>query len=503
MKKPLSSRFIAVLMILLTLCLTACAGCGSTPADNVGSEEAPLVDNTGRVLSDFVLDITLDTEQHRLAVTQSTGYTNNTQTELNEIYFNLIPNAFRADGGGIVFGSITIGESNVQPEQVKETVYKLTLPEPLPAAKRVDIDMVYTVNIPNIKNRFGYQKDSYNLGNFIVTPAVYDEDGWAVEPYIDIGDAFYTDIANYEVRLNVPDGYTVAATGKEVESGLYRAQSVRDFAFCAGGSYKTMEETLDGVAITVCYADDIDMTARRTMETAKRSLRLCGNAFGKYPYETLSIVMGGLTGGVNGMEYPTLVMISPEIPVEDYIDMGFNVSDSSVCDCLMLPTDKSICHEIAHQWFYGIVGNDQIAEPWLDEGMCRFSEYLYQEEYLRVPSPEFAAEYGVYPATDMLEYYYYANLNVSGSDTGYAPDTVSLEQSLYYWSDDPMGYSDVYYKGASLIYEMQQQLGKDSFDPALKEYVRAFAYDIVTKEDFVEFWSKRGDFSRLFDMYFD
>ena len=110
---------------------------------------------------------------------------------------------------------------------MKETVYKLALPSALADKAQVQIDMEYEVRIPNISNRFGYQETVFNLGNFIVTPVVYGADGWVVEPYIDIGDAFYTDVADYDVVIHVPGGYTVAATGEEVGNGLYRAENVR------------------------------------------------------------------------------------------------------------------------------------------------------------------------------------------------------------------------------------------------------------------------------------
>ena len=65
-----------------------------------------------------------------------------------------------------------------------------------------------------------------------------------------------------------------------------------------------------------------------------------------------------------------------------------------------------------------------------------------------------------------------------------------------------MGYSDIYDKGASLIYQMEKQMGGEAFDAALKAYVRQFAYSIVSTEDFKSFWNEREDFSNLFDLYF-
>lgn len=99
----------------------------------------------------------------------------------------------------------------------------------------------------------------------------------------------------------------MAATGRETTKGRYQAQQVRDFAFCASDGYTVQQETYNGVDVIVYYNGDIKKTAQRVMNTAKQSLDLYSDAFGQYPYDTLSLVLNGLTGGVNGMEYPTLV----------------------------------------------------------------------------------------------------------------------------------------------------------------------------------------------------
>ena len=168
-----------------------------------------------------------------------------------------------------------------------------------------------------IQNRFGYQENVYNVGNFIITPAVYDENGWAIEPYATLGDAFYTDIANYDVAIHAPEGYTVAATGDRQANGSFHAEKVRDFAFCASDGYDTLEDTVDGISVTVYYGDDMTKTAARMMETAKKALSLYSGMFGAYPYDTLSVVSSGLTGGVNGMEYPTLIMVGTFVTLDN------------------------------------------------------------------------------------------------------------------------------------------------------------------------------------------
>ena len=393
---------------------------------------------------------------------------------------------------------ILVSDETCNLNKVDGTVYSLSLSSPLAAGKSLDIKMHYTVDIPNIQNRFGYQENIYNLGNFIATPAVYENGAWVVEPYVDLGDAFYTEIADYKVAITVPEGFKVAATGVETD-GVYIADDVRDFAFCASDSFEVLCDEQDGIALSVYYSGELDKTAERTMDTAKKSLKLFNELFGKYPYETMNFVINGLTGGVNGMEYPALIMLSPSIPLEEYEKMGYT-QDSDEVQMMLEENDRATCHEIAHQWFYGIVGNDQIASPWLDEGMCRFSEYLYQKEYPPAVSAEDDYSLLENRFKDM-------HMMVSGEDSksgmSYAPDTTYLGESLYYWMEnDPMGYGEVYVKGASLLYQMKQQLGEDAFADALKEYVDTFAYSQVTAEEFESFWNEKQDFSELFKVYF-
>lgn len=85
----------------------------------------------------------------------------------------------------------------------------------------------------------------------------------------------------------------------------------------------------------------------------------------------------------------------------------------------------------------------------------------------------------------------------------YAPDKAYLDEPLYYWEqNDPMGYSEIYDKGASLIYEMEQQMGEETFVEALKEYIEEFSYSFVTTDSFKEFWNSKADFNELFELYF-
>ncbi len=456
-----------------------------------------IADTTGLDRSKFTLDVTLNTKKHKLVVTQTLDYCNNTGSELSEIYFNLIPNAFQDKGGRVKVQKFQMGKEDVDLKKVETTVYKAKLPSSLASGGRQTIYMEYEVYIPNIQNRFGYQKSVYNLGNFIITPAIYGVDGWKVQNYVDIGDCFNSDIADYEVAIHVPEGYTVAASGKTEDNATYVLENVRDFAFCVSKNYETMTKDCDGVQVSIYYEKGYDKTAKRILEAANNSFTLLNELLGRYPYEALTVVMNGLTGGVNGMEYPTLIMVAPIETIEDLKKDGV-AEDSPFRQETYNAIDMVTCHEIAHQWFYGIVGNDEVTEAWLDEGMCRFLEYKYHKAYLK-PLPE---DYGYDDSVESTLIYEDEFVTNAGKP-GYAEDGACLLRSLQEWyKKDPMGYSEIYIKGAALLYQMQKQMGEEAFAEALKEYVSHFAYRFVTTDSFKEFWTRKCDFTELFEQYF-
>lgn len=460
----------------------------STPSTSL----APIVDRLeGTALNEFDLDISLDTEKHQLTIQQSLTYHNHAKAALSEIYFNLVGDAFEKQGGGVEIQSAAADNAPVKLQKKEGTVYEMSLPTPLEPEETMEIGLKYTVDIPNIQNRFGYQEDVYNVGNFIITPAVYDADGWAIRPYVDLGDAFYTDIANYTVNIHVPEGYQVAATGTKGEDGAFHAQKVRDFAFCASSQFNVLTADVDGTHIMVYFDDNMAQTADSVLETTQKSLALFSRLFGEYPYETMTVVLSGMTNNVSGMEYPTLIMVGPEITIEDLEQEGFATEAEKNGYKAMI--DRAVVHEVAHQWFYGVVGNDQVNAPWLDEGMCRFAEYLYEKAYpLEEPLADFCM-----PAAEILasEHEYLSE--------GQGLVDVDLNQSLYDWEEkDPMGYSGIYSKGASLLYQMEKQMGEEEFQRALRAYVDEFAYEFVTPESFRQFWNEQEDFTGLFDLYF-
>ena len=508
MKKVIAAILTAVLLLFCTACQTEKAAkeggaavflpvesgqperlAEETPAP---SSDAIPFPQGGEPINRFDLQFTLDDASHTLVVQEKLKYYNGTGNGLTELYFNLYPNAFQTDGGGIELKTFEIEGEASELAQADGTVWKTELPEELPAGETVGIQMEYIVCIPNINNRFGYQDEVYNLGNCVITPAVYGENGWTVEPYVDLGDAFYTDIADYTAEIEVPDGYMIAAGGTETQPGIFEARNVRDFVFCAGKAYEQRSAEVQGTEIHVFCDKELPETGEFLLDAACKALTLYNELLGRYPYDTLTVVSSGLTGGVSGTEYPTLIMVAPEVPLEQF-EMGISGSDGPGREYYEAQLAVTVAHEVAYQWFYGIVGNDQIQDPWLDEGFCRFAEYFYEQEYLPEEIEGFYWKRERFKDTDVMQ---------RGGNENTISDQTKIGGSLYDWLNEPAEYSSgVYDTPAAMLYQMMLQMGGEQFLNALKEYVAVFAWDFVSPGDFRAFWNGKEDFSELFALY--
>jgi aminopeptidase N len=189
---------------------------------------------------------------------------------------------------------------------------------------------------------------------------VYENGNFVTDHYYAIGDPFYSEISNYEATLKTDTQGIIATSGVSSESpnGEMRfveinAERVRDFAVVIAKNGKILSETVGNTAVNYIFTEDSDCAA--SLRTAIGALKTFNECFGEYPYSSLNIVQTDLIYG--GMEYPNLV----------YIDSRLKVNVKNY----------TIVHEIAHQWWYGVVGNNSVACAWLDEGLTEFSTALY------------------------------------------------------------------------------------------------------------------------------
>jgi len=178
---------------------------------------------------------------------------------------------------------------------------------------------------------------------------------------------FYADFGTYDVTISVPVGFTIGATGSRLEDTtqgdrriVRHVQSdVHDFAFCAYDEFEELRLEQDGVDLRVLHPPGYDGSAREELAATAFGLRHYGNAYGRYPYPTLTLVHppeGAWEAG--GMEYPTLITTGGA-----WWRHGHHGATRAVT-----------IHELGHQYFYGLVATNEWKWPFLDEGITTFAE---------------------------------------------------------------------------------------------------------------------------------
>jgi aminopeptidase N len=224
---------------------------------------------------------------------------------------------------------------------------------------------------------------------------------------------------------------------------------VRDFLFSIG-QFTRWETEHDGITVVVWHARDagLEGAAQHTLAQMERSLATFSERFGPYPYRTLECVLVNDPQYVNfGAEYPQLFYV-------------FSTGEFDVA------TRYIVAHEVAHQWFYNLLGSDVVGAPWLDEAFAQYSPYLVEEAW---HGPGAAANY------------YAANVaDLSQRSTQY----VGLPVEWYGGWD---GYHRaVYGGGAHFLHMLRRELGDEAFFRGMQRFIERNTYRRVQRNDFLQ-----------------
>ena len=377
------------------------------------------------------------------------------------------------------------------------SVVWLKLKTPLAPGEKMTLSYDFSAKIPTVPDRYGVYKDVYNVTNFYPILAEYDENGWSHEGFIQCGECFYSEVSDYDVRLTVPEGFLVASTGTETKkesSGdvvtyTFTAPCVRDFVFSASNQFVHKEADYDGVHVNLFYpklieADEYwkdspfgnatDAAVETTLKAAEDSLAAFGEAFGRYPYEELDIIVSRIDAG--GMEYPNLIIITDQEwhPV-------VTMDPSSMEKPSFFTLETCVAHEIGHQWFMGIVGSNSGMEPWLDESITSYTEVVFEEYRSRDADTEntFSSFMRLSrELRDMRDVTQLQNIMQRGM--------VPFNQSYYEFNTDNDYISAIYQECQRALYQMEEILGRKEFHSIIREYVRRNAFTNSTSAKFFE-----------------
>jgi aminopeptidase N len=184
--------------------------------------------------------------------------------------------------------------------------------------------------------------------------------------------------------------------------------------------------------------------------------------FGAYPYSQLSVVKSNFLQG--GMEFPQIVLISDTIT---------NQNDE----------EYVIVHEIAHQWWYGVVGNDEYNHAWLDEGLAEYSTMLF---YRKNDDLGENFEDLINGATESYKLFEKVYSSIMGSVNG------AMDRPLNEFSTEPEYVQLTYTKGVLMFDAVRQSLGERKFFNALKQYYNNFSFKNATPQDLISIFAEYG-----------
>ena len=348
---------------------------------------------------------------------ETVAFTNISADPLPEVYLRLWGNAHGCQAVRVV-GGVTMPDC---------TVVKFVLARPLAPGKRASITFDVTLTAPDREDRFGRSGAYSFFGNALPVLAVRDGKGWHLEPDVGIGESFYTVAADFAVRLRHPRELVVPSTGL-TSDGLTIAKQVRDFAWAAGPFRTTEVRSPGGVTVRTWATPTVSADAVADARSdAVAAVDDFGGRFGAYPYGELDLVLNDRWTTFSGMEYPGFVLlISPRSPV---------------------------VHEVAHQWWYGIVGNNEYADPWLDEAFATYATDLFEDQHRPGCRP------GSLPA--------------------------AITGNMGYWGAHQASYGTyVYTYGACMLHDLERLIGSTAMAGLLTTYAKAHWHGVSTPADF-------------------
>ncbi|MEJ2487269.1 MAG: M1 family metallopeptidase [Anaerolineales bacterium] len=408
-------------------------------------------------------EIEIDPSYQLVRGNLQTYFVNNEDTPLSEIYFRLFPNY---NGGEYHLEDIKIGGEETTWELAsQDTALRIELLQPLEQGEELSVQLSFSLSIPvemgGNYDIFGYDKDILALDNLLPSIPVYDENGWHVDYPASNGDLPFLDSSFYHLIITAPEELVIVSSGMETVTNVNQetniqtveiiAGPIRDFYLSASPLYSVETIDFDDTAIN-CYAiPGYTTNQSRILEIAQNTLSLLSDHLGAYPYTEFDIVASPVS---SAMEYPGIIAVGLDTFIENSAS-----ANQTLADFLII----AIVHETAHQWFYNMVGSDQINQPWLDESFAQYLTHLYFQEIE-----------GSSSAFDIMIGKSWSRINREKIPIGMP--VLDYQRSNYF----PIIYS----RGMSFLLKLEDQLGEELFATVLKDYFQTYLWHIAGPDDF-------------------
>lgn len=415
----------------------------------------------------YTLYALLDYTGHQLGVDETVRYTNQTGVTLGELVMAVQPNL----RGGFSLENIMLDGNPLAYDLAGQrlTVY---LPQGLAPGTQLTVTMRFRIDIPaKIKEHpYGYDIDQVNLTDWYPFVVPYSS-GWVLHDPGALGEHLVYDAADFEVNVKTAQaGVVIAASGPadpqpNGEWTRYRLLGGRTFAISASDQFLVLDASSGAAQIRSYYYPGYEAQGAAILNAAVRSVGIYDAKFGPYPYDSLSVIQADLN---DGQEYDGMVFLATKF---------YNEYDGSARSNLVTIG----VHEIAHQWWFGLVGSDQAMEPWLDEALCVYSEAIFYKY--------------IYPNSS--DWWWNFRVNYFGP-SGY------VDTSIYEPPTFRAYVNAAYLNGANFLEALNYRMGDDAFYTFLQDYTSRYGRSRATTADFfaVARQHTTADISDLIAAYF-
>ena len=437
----------------------------------------------------YDMQATLDTASHQYHGVAKVTYKNNSPETLDKVFWHLFFNAFQP-GSMMDIRSRTIEDPDrrvgsrivelpedewgwIHMEQVKAfgqdaefeedgTVLVVNLPKALRPGKSVTFELAWTAQVPRQIRRSGWMNKEgveYSMTQWYPRLCEFDHHGWHSNPYI--GREFHGIWGDFEVTLDVPEGYVVAATGVKTSEksvggpkgtlrtqSTFKAEDVIDFAWAADPDFVTESVTVGNVDLTLVHQanPEIDSNWTALAGYAAKAMTFINEDIGPYAYPQYTVAQGG----DGGMEYPMITLITGERSLRSLV--GVTV------------------HEMAHSWFQAMVATNESLHEWMDEGFTSWAESRCMAHLFADPMKPSEDPHG-------WAYASYIRQHLSGNEEPL------ITHADHYKTNRAYGVG-AYSKGEVLVEQLGAIVGPEVRDNAMRRYFKEWSFKHPGPHDF-------------------
>jgi hypothetical protein len=412
----------------------------------------------------YRIDVVISDDLLSLEGQQAVHYTNQEDQPLDEIYFRLFPNTA---GGKITVSTIRAEGADLEATyEFQDSALRAFLPQPLQPGDALDLELGFQVEMAQEMTGnyglFGYFEEVLVLDGFYPVIPVYDDEGWNVEDPPPNGDLTYYDASFYLVRVTAPAELTLVASGIETgreDSGesqtvSFAAGPARDFYLAASERFTVVSGMVGETRVNSYAFPERIEGAKVALRVTIAALESFGQRLGTYPYTEFDVVSTPMLA--LGIEYPAMTGITLRAYDPDETISGL---PSQVI------LESTVAHEVAHQWFYNIVGNDQVDEPWMDEALVQYFTGRY-----------YADTYG-----EEAYQSYRDSWDSRWQRVERAEIPIGLPSAAY--SEE--AYSPIVYgRGPIFVETLAKEMGQAKFDAFMRDYYQSHKWGIGTADAF-------------------